>query len=31
MIQDREITRARASEIARMVMHDNAAELYGLK
>ncbi len=30
MMQDREITRARAIEIARMVLHDNAAKLYGI-
>ena len=29
MIQDGEITRARALELARMVLHDNAAKLYG--
>lgn len=29
MIQDHEITRARASELARMVMRDNAKKLYG--
>jgi hypothetical protein len=31
MMRDGEITRARASELARMVMHDNAARLYGIK
>lgn len=31
MIEDGEITRERASEIARMVMRENAARLYGLK
>ena len=31
MLRDGEITRARASELARMVMRDNAARLYGLK
>ncbi len=31
MMRDGEITRARASELARMVMHDNAATLYGIK
>src|SRR5438477_3419060 len=31
MINDGEITRARALELARMVLHDNAAKLYGLK
>lgn len=30
MIQDGEITRERALELARMVLHDNAAKLYGL-
>ena len=30
MMQDGEITRAEASEFAHMVMHDNAAKLYGL-
>jgi uncharacterized protein len=29
MIADKEITRARALELARMVLHDNAAKLYG--
>jgi hypothetical protein len=29
-INDREITRARASQLARMVMRDNAKKLYGL-
>ena len=28
MMQDGEITRARASQLARMVLHDNAAKLY---
>jgi predicted TIM-barrel fold metal-dependent hydrolase len=31
MLQDREITRARASELARMVLIGNAQKLYGLK
>jgi hypothetical protein len=31
MMQDGEISRARALELARMVLHDNAAKLYGLK
>jgi len=31
MIQDGEITRQRALELAHMVMHDNAAKLYGLQ
>jgi len=31
MLNDGEITRQRASEIAHMVMHDNAAKLYGAK
>jgi predicted TIM-barrel fold metal-dependent hydrolase len=31
MMNDGEITRERASELARMVMRDNAANLYGLK
>jgi hypothetical protein len=31
MIEDGEITRERASEIARMVMRENAARLYDLK
>jgi uncharacterized protein len=31
MMRDGEITRARASELARMVMRDNAAGLYGIK
>jgi len=31
MIEDGEITRKRASEIARMVMRENAARVYGLK
>ncbi|HTQ45010.1 MAG TPA: amidohydrolase family protein [Polyangiaceae bacterium] len=30
MVRDREVTRERAIELARMVMHDNAADLYGL-
>ena len=30
MIQDGEITRARASELAKMVLRDNAKKLYGL-
>lgn len=30
MMRDGEISRARAVEIARMVLHDNAAKLYGL-
>ena len=30
MLRDGDITRARALEIARMVLHDNAARLYGL-
>jgi predicted TIM-barrel fold metal-dependent hydrolase len=30
MMNDGEITRERASELARMVLHDNAAKLYGL-
>jgi predicted TIM-barrel fold metal-dependent hydrolase len=30
MIQDREITRDRALQLAHMVLHDNAAKLYGL-
>src|SRR5262249_7870171 len=30
MMQDGEITRQRAVELARMVLHDNAARLYGL-
>lgn len=29
MMEDREITRTRALEIAHMVLHDNAAKLYG--
>lgn len=29
MMQDGEITRARAVELAKMVLHDNAAKLYG--
>jgi len=31
MLRDREITRERAGELARMVLHDNARKLYGLK
>ena len=31
MMQDGEITRAQASAIAHMVLHDNAAKLYGLE
>jgi predicted TIM-barrel fold metal-dependent hydrolase len=31
MLRDGEITRARASELARMVMRDNAARLYGIR
>jgi predicted TIM-barrel fold metal-dependent hydrolase len=31
MMHDGEITRERAQEIARMVMRDNAAQLYGIK
>jgi hypothetical protein len=31
MISDGEIDRARAMELARMVLHDNAAKLYGMK
>jgi predicted TIM-barrel fold metal-dependent hydrolase len=31
MIQDGEISRDRALELAHMVLHDNAAKLYGLK
>ncbi|HWP54174.1 MAG TPA: amidohydrolase family protein [Pyrinomonadaceae bacterium] len=31
MMNDGEIDRARALELARMVLHDNAAKLYGLK
>jgi hypothetical protein len=30
MLRDGDVTRARALEIARMVLHDNAARLYGL-
>ena len=30
MLQDGEITRTRAIELAKMVLHDNAAKLYGL-
>ena len=29
MIEDKEITRERALELAHMVLHDNAAKLYG--
>jgi hypothetical protein len=29
MMQDGEITRPRAIELAHMVLHDNAAKLYG--
>jgi hypothetical protein len=29
MMEDREITRARALQLAHMVLHDNAAKLYG--
>jgi len=31
MMQDGELDRARAMELARMVLHDNAAKLYGMK
>jgi predicted TIM-barrel fold metal-dependent hydrolase len=31
MLHDGEITRERASELARMVLHDNARNLYKLK
>jgi predicted TIM-barrel fold metal-dependent hydrolase len=31
MLRDGEITQARATQIAHMVLHDNAAALYGLK
>lgn len=31
MMSDGEIDRTRATELARMVLHDNAAKLYGLK
>jgi len=31
MLRDHEITRERASELARMVLRDNARKLYGLK
>src|ERR1043166_7853855 len=31
MMNDGEIDRARAMELARMVLHDNAAKLYGIK
>jgi hypothetical protein len=30
MLQDGEITRERASELARMVLRENAARLYGM-
>jgi hypothetical protein len=30
MMRDGDITRERAQELARMVLHDNAARLYGL-
>jgi hypothetical protein len=30
MVRDREVTRERALELARMVLHDNASSLYGL-
>ncbi len=30
MLRDGEITRTRASELARLVLHDNAKTLYGL-
>jgi predicted TIM-barrel fold metal-dependent hydrolase len=30
MLRDREITRDRAAAIARGVLHDNAAKLYGI-
>jgi hypothetical protein len=29
MVQDGQITRERALELAHMVLHDNAAKLYG--
>src|SRR5262249_16111394 len=31
MMRDGEITRERASQLAHMVLHDNAKELYGLE
>jgi hypothetical protein len=31
MMNDGEITRVRAMELARMVLHDNASKLYGFK
>jgi len=31
MMNDGEITRTRASELARMILHDNAAKLYGFR
>jgi hypothetical protein len=31
MLQDGEITRDRAGELARMVLRENARKLYGLK
>jgi predicted TIM-barrel fold metal-dependent hydrolase len=31
MMRDEEITRARAIQIAHMVLHDNAAALYGIR
>jgi predicted TIM-barrel fold metal-dependent hydrolase len=31
MMQDGEVTRERALQLARMVLHDNAAQLYGMK
>jgi hypothetical protein len=31
MMNDGEITRARASELARMILHDNATKLYGFR
>ena len=31
MLQDGEITRARAIQLAKLVLHDNAAKLYGLE
>jgi hypothetical protein len=31
MMNDREISRARALELARMVLRDNARKLYGLE
>ena len=31
MMEDGEIDRARAMELARMVLHDNAVKLYGMK